>query len=63
MFRSRLLGLTPWQTVAVMTVFIVTLIGALVLAAAFRSWNQRQGYGVIRAAVVVMAPASEDAKR
>lgn len=39
MFRSFLLGLTPWQIAAVMAVFVLTLIGALALAWAFRRWN------------------------
>lgn len=41
MLRSHLAGLTPAQITAVMAMFILTLIGAIVLAAAFRWWNAR----------------------
>jgi ABC-type amino acid transport system permease subunit len=42
-FVERLtIGLTPSQIVAVVAVFFVTLIGALLLAWALRRWNGRQ---------------------
>jgi predicted membrane channel-forming protein YqfA (hemolysin III family) len=51
MFRSYLLGLTPWQAAAVMSVFFLTLIGALALAFVFHRWNERgHPAGISRAA-------------
>jgi hypothetical protein len=46
MFRSYLVGLTPWQIAAVMAVFVLTLIGALALAFVFHRWNERGRPGV-----------------
>lgn len=48
MLRSHVAGLTPTQIAAVMAMFILTLIGALALAAAFRWWNAR-GSGIQQA--------------
>lgn len=41
MIKRMLCGLTPPQAAAVVAVFFVTLIGALLLAWAFRRWNGR----------------------
>lgn len=42
MIKKLLCGLSPAQASAVVAVFFVTLIGALILAWAFRRWNRRQ---------------------
>jgi hypothetical protein len=40
-FRALTGGLRPWQAATCGAVFLVTLIGAVALAFAFRWWNAR----------------------
>jgi hypothetical protein len=41
MLQKLTLGLHPWQCAAVVAVFFLTLVGAILMAWGFRKWNTR----------------------